>query len=534
MVLGGPITTLEAGNVIVLGEILVDGSPPNLTCSTLGGIAPPAITSISPSTGSTLGGTEVTIQGSGFDSTMAVYFGSTPATRIDATDASIYGLCTAWAPPMAKTGPVDITAIRTYGVLSSSASAAAVFTYVYLPGVLSLNVSSNVLWTGQTFTGTITLNEPAASGGTTVTLSTLGEGEGGVAAAGVITAPASVSIPAGRTSATFPISVAASATTETVYFSTTGPDGATQSTSVGLHTGQIFLTSPGQLVSGETAVILIFVREPAPESGGIISLSTNHADAISIPAQVPLPGGNTSATFAVTALKVTKVVIGVTISASYGGNSSTSEPFSNDGGPGEASAGQTGGNGGPGSPGGTMLIQTGTLLPGNTINVTGGTGGTGGNGQQGGQGGMVVRAAVVKAGMAVPMVEQAATAEGGGDAGSGGGYGGDGRQPDHRLRDRCFQQSEHVRHKRRPWRTSGNPWPGGRGWPWRCTRHPGRLIRQRWPSGAQREHRREWQHRRGRFHRRQRLVFDHDHRQSRCFGLKHIILRVYEQKRGRS
>jgi hypothetical protein len=326
MVLGGPITTLEAGNVIVLGEILVHGSF-NLTCSTLGGIAPPAITSISPSTGSTLGGTEVTIQGSGFDSRMAVYFGSTPATRIDATDASINGLCTAWAPPMAKTGPVDIT-VRAYGVLSSSASAAAVFTYVYLPGVLSLNVSSNVLWTGQTFTGTITLNEPAASGGTTVTLSTLGEGEGGVAAAGVITAPASVSIPAGRTSATFPISVAASATTETVYFSATGPDGATQSTSVGLHTGQIFLTSPGPLVSGETAAILIFVRESAPESGGIISLSTNHADAISIPAQVPLPGGNTSATFPVTALKVTKVVRGVTISASYGGNSSTSEPFS--------------------------------------------------------------------------------------------------------------------------------------------------------------------------------------------------------------
>ena len=317
MVLAGPITTLNAGNVAVLGEILAYGSV-NIACATLGNAVPPVVSSVSPSVGSTLGGTAVVIQGSGFDSTLEIYFGSTPATRIDTTDS---GVCTAWAPPAANAGWVDVTA-RTRGALSSSPSTAGIFTYVSV--VAGIAVSPNVLWAGETSAGTVTLNEPAPPQGTTVTLDISGP-------AGV-TVPASVFINAGATSATFPITASATAITGMADISATGADGSTQSTTVNVYTGEIFVDLPvlddqdNVLESGQAATGTIFVRTPAPAPGELITLSTNRQDAVSIPADVTLSGGSTSATFTLTCQPVS-LITNVTISASYGGNSWTSQPF---------------------------------------------------------------------------------------------------------------------------------------------------------------------------------------------------------------
>jgi|GEM_PF-6968178 len=330
MVLAGPISTLTAGNVVVLGDILAYGAL-NLSCSTLGGIAPPVISGISPSTGSTLGGTEVYIQGSGFGSATAVYFGNTPAASARPVDGGLAGFV-AYSPP-ANAGPVDITA--RVGLLTSAISPADVFTYVYLPGAGSINVSSNVLWAGETITGTVTLDEPAGPEGVTVTMD--------IPDPAGVTVPASVVINPGETSATFPITASATvsggpgvegpgvAGAAIVYAS--GPDGTEiESPLIEVYAGQIvvilpsaLLTGPG-LVSGETATGTIVVRTPAPASGGLITLSASHAGAVSIPASVPLPGGGTSATFTLTALQVSGT-FGVTISASYEGNSSTSPLF---------------------------------------------------------------------------------------------------------------------------------------------------------------------------------------------------------------
>jgi hypothetical protein len=319
MVCGGPVTAITAGNVTVLGEILAYGSL-NLTCSTLSGvvIAPPVISSISPSTGSTLGGTQVQIQGSGFDATMpvAVYFGGTPATNFRVIVGET-GVCIATAPPAANTGPVNIT-MRTYGVYSSSTSSADVFTYVYIPGVASINVNSNVLWTGDSSSGTVTLNELAASEGATATLSDFHSN----------TVPASVFINAGGTSATFPITVPADFAGGSLTISATGPDGTSRSALVEVFAGQIALSLnvPEPFVSGGTATGMIFVRTPAPASGALITLNANKPNAIGIPATVPLLGGSSSATFTLTALPG-PFTPDVTVSANYAGNSSTSAAF---------------------------------------------------------------------------------------------------------------------------------------------------------------------------------------------------------------
>jgi YVTN family beta-propeller protein len=293
--------------------------------------AAPVISSISPPTGSTLGGTEVYIQGTGFDSNTEIYFGNTPAASARPVDGGLAGFVA--YSPSASAGPVDITARA--GVLTSVISPADVFTYVYLPGVGSIDVSSNVLWAGQTITGTVTLDEPASPEGVTVTMD--------IPDPAGVTVPASVVINPGETSATFPITASATvsggsgvegpgvAGAAIVYAS--GPDGAeNESALVEVYAGQIVVILPSALligpglVSGETATGTIVVRTPAPASGGLITLSASHADAVSIPASVPLPGGGTSATFTLTALQVPGT-FGVTISASYEGNSSTSPLF---------------------------------------------------------------------------------------------------------------------------------------------------------------------------------------------------------------
>ena len=284
----------------------------------------PVISSISPSTGSTLGGTEVMIQGSGFDSrAMEIFFGGPPAAEIFFPDPTDSGHCMAWSPP-ASAGPVNITA-RTYGVLRSSPSPADVFTYAYLPSVASITASPNVLWTGRTLLGTVTLNEPAASGGTTVTLTLSGP-------AGV-TVPTAVEFAAGGTSADFTITAAATATSGTATITATGPDGTPQSTTIAIYPGQIFISVPSlfdqfpsSLGYGQPVTGTILVRTPAPAAGGLITLSTNRPDAVRIPANVDLPGGSTtSVPFTLAAFNVHAT--GVTISASYEGDSTTSAAF---------------------------------------------------------------------------------------------------------------------------------------------------------------------------------------------------------------
>jgi IPT/TIG domain-containing protein len=103
----------------------------------------PTITSVEPSTGSTSGGTSVTIKGTGFGSgVIAVEFGSVNATSFK---ASTGGTITAVSPP--GSGTVDVT-VRTAGG-TSAASVADRFTYT-APGAVNSAGSGNT-------TNTVTL-----------------------------------------------------------------------------------------------------------------------------------------------------------------------------------------------------------------------------------------------------------------------------------------------------------------------------------------------------------------------------------------
>ena len=153
---------------------------------------PPTVTNVSPTSGSSTGGTPVTISGTNFTGASAVYFGTTAATSFTVNSATTIA---ATAP--AGSGTVDVTV--TTGSTSAT-SANDQFTYVVLPpppptltavDPLGGPVGSLVTIAGTAFTGatavnfganpatftvnndlTITATAPAGSGTVDVTVTT--------------------------------------------------------------------------------------------------------------------------------------------------------------------------------------------------------------------------------------------------------------------------------------------------------------------------------------------------------------------------
>jgi hypothetical protein len=124
-----------------------------------------SISSISPSSGSTAGGTSVSLTGSGFTSATGVNFGNTPATSFTVnSDTSI----TAVAPPQAA-GTVDITVTTFSGISVVVSADQFTYTAASVPAVNSVSPSS-----GSTAGGTsVTIGGSAFTGATGVMFGTV-------------------------------------------------------------------------------------------------------------------------------------------------------------------------------------------------------------------------------------------------------------------------------------------------------------------------------------------------------------------------
>ncbi|MDN2715587.1 IPT/TIG domain-containing protein [Janthinobacterium sp. SUN120] len=129
-------------------------------------VGAPVVSSISPTSGPAVGGTTVTISGTGFGSATAVTFGGTAATGFTVNSAT---QITATAP--AGTGTVDVR-VTTIGGTSATGPADQ-FTYVAAPAVSSISPTAGPA-TGGT---TVTISGTNFSGATAVTF-------GGTAATG--------------------------------------------------------------------------------------------------------------------------------------------------------------------------------------------------------------------------------------------------------------------------------------------------------------------------------------------------------------
>ena len=161
-----------ATNVVVLGDTSITATSPattaglvDVTVTTAGGtsaaaasdqftlVAAPTVSNVSPNSGTTDGGTSVTITGTGFTGATAVNFGANPAGFTVNNDTSV----TAVSPLAGAPDPVDITVTTLGG--TSATSTADLFSYTTSPfapvvSKVTPNFGSPAGGTPVTITGT--------------------------------------------------------------------------------------------------------------------------------------------------------------------------------------------------------------------------------------------------------------------------------------------------------------------------------------------------------------------------------------------
>jgi hypothetical protein len=200
------------------------------------------------------------------------------------------------------------TAMAELNVLASSTPPTPVLS------LLTLSPTSVV--GGNPSQGTVTLSAAAPSSGVVVTLSSSNP-----AAA---TVPASVSIPGGASSATFPVTTL-SVTTSTSSTISASYAGVTLTAPLSVNTAATLSSltlSPTSVVGGNPSQGTVTLSAAAPSSGVVVTLSSSNTAAATVPASANIASGASSATFPVTTSSVTTSTSS-TISASYAGVTDT-------------------------------------------------------------------------------------------------------------------------------------------------------------------------------------------------------------------
>ena len=176
-----------------------------------------------------------------------------------------------------------------------------------IPATLSLNPAS--VNGGDSSQATVTLSGPAPKGGLVVTLSSSDP------AAQV---PATVTVPAGSTAASFPVKTSAvlMQVVATITATANGKSATGTLTVLAPALEKLVLTPP-TLPGGQTATGTLNLTFAAPAGGAVVSLSSDNPAAV-VPATVTIPASATTTTFPITTKSVPRTVV-VTITATLAG-----------------------------------------------------------------------------------------------------------------------------------------------------------------------------------------------------------------------
>lgn len=180
-----------------------------------------------------------------------------------------------------------------------------------LPALSTLTAAPSTVVGGVNATGTVTLSSPAPSGGTVVSLSS--------ANTAAATVPASVTVPAGASSATF--TVASKPVASTVTFNLSASyRGVTRMASLTVQAPELsaLTLTPSSVPGGcKTSTGKVTLTGKAP-AGGVLVTLTNNNPAATVPASVTVPAGANSASFTINTAEVTANQTG-TVAATRGG-----------------------------------------------------------------------------------------------------------------------------------------------------------------------------------------------------------------------
>jgi hypothetical protein len=180
--------------------------------------------------------------------------------------------------------------------------------------LLSVGASPSTVVGGNPSTGSATLTSAAPTGGAVVSLSS---------ASGAVSVPASVTVGAGATSASFGITTSAVAV-QTLTTLSASYNGLTKTTTLTTNpaaptaTLAALVLKPTSVRGGTPATGTATLTRPAPSGGVNVVLSSSSPAVASVPANVVVPAGKTSAAFAIATTKPQKGTV-VTISATYAG-----------------------------------------------------------------------------------------------------------------------------------------------------------------------------------------------------------------------
>src|SRR3954447_16656026 len=181
----------------------------------------------------------------------------------------------------------------------------------------SLALTSASMAGGTSTTGTVTLTAPAPAGGATIRLSGSAEGQ--------VVTPPNVTVPAGSTSATCPITAPSLPATYYVLIQAgLGFNTGTQAKLLEIRAGSAgptlagFSVSPTDIVSGSSTQGTVQLVNSAPAGGGSVTLTSSNPAVLQVPPTVSVPAGNNSASFPITT-NATSVFTTVEVDASAGG-----------------------------------------------------------------------------------------------------------------------------------------------------------------------------------------------------------------------
>jgi trimeric autotransporter adhesin len=245
---------------------------------------------------------------------------SDPLVSMPASVTIAKGATSATAPVTSQsaTATTPVTLSATY---NAGAKSVVVMVIAIGPSTLALNPTS-VIGGGSPATGTVTLNAAAPAGGLMVALASDKP---------AVAVPASVTVAAGQTSTTFPITTTPPAATTDVVITATAHDrSATATLHVILVTVASVTMSPVDVTGGSANVAgTVTLGAPAPAGGVAVSLASDNG-AVSVPASVTVAQGATSASFSAVTSEVANTVTVAISGSAYGSTSAatiTVQPF---------------------------------------------------------------------------------------------------------------------------------------------------------------------------------------------------------------
>ena len=235
---------------------------------------------------------------------------SDPSTIVPATVSISAGYTYAYFP--ITTTPVSAETTVAISAAYNNTSAAASLTVDPLK-LSDLQVYPATVVGGNASTGYVYLNGPAPVGGLVVSLTSSNS---------AVTTPPTVTIPAGSTGNSFAITTAVvnASTTAAV---TANCDGVSKTVTLTVNPLSLsnFYISPGTVAGGNASTGYLYLNGPAPGGSASVQLSSSDP-AVSMPASVSIPAGQSGASFPI-ATQAVATPIQAAIQASYSGASVT-------------------------------------------------------------------------------------------------------------------------------------------------------------------------------------------------------------------